>query len=223
LQKWLQYPGAKQIIATFIALRLFSIMRRESMNQDQEDLLAQLTVDLDHSFEILVESYWQQLYVFALRRTASPQDAEDIVSEALVRAYIALKGYPVERMRALKLRSWLYKITYNEYCRHVSRSIRLELSFAQVEEGMALEKDEDLSKQPEMFFESAERRLELEGMVAALPGQYREAVSLYYFEEFSYQEIADLLDQPLGTVKSNVHRGVRLLRKVMSARSNEVY
>ena len=74
-----------------------------------------------------------------------------------------------------------------------------------------------------MLLEDAERRQELAGLVATLPDRYREAVSLYYFEEFSYQEIADLLDQPIGTIKSSVHRGIRLLRKLVSTQSNEVY
>ena len=155
------------------------------MDQSEDDLLSRLSTDLDPSFERLMLTYWHPLYAFVLRRVESQQDAEDIVSEAFVRAYLALKGYPAERVRSLKLRPWLYKITYNEY-------------------------------------ERAERRQELETLVEALPDRYREAVSLYYLEELSYQQIADLLNQPLGTIKSSVHRGIRLLRKQLSAQSNEV-
>jgi RNA polymerase sigma-70 factor, ECF subfamily len=193
------------------------------MDQGEGDLLARLSTDLDPSFERLMMTYWHQLCAFVLRRVESPQDAEDIVSEAFVRAYLALKGYPAERVRTLKLRPWLYKITYNEYCRFIGRSTHPSVPFALVEMGMVFEQEEDQSKQPELFFESAERRQELETLVAALPDRYREAVSLYYFEELSYQQIADLLDQPLGTIKSSVHRGIRLLRKQLSAQSNEVF
>ena len=193
------------------------------MDQGEGDLLARLSTDLDPSFERLMMTYWHQLYAFVLRRVASQQDAEDIVSEAFVRAYLALKGYPAERVRTLKLRPWLYKITYNEYCRFIGRSTHPSVPFALVEMGMVCEQEEDQSKQPELFFESAERRQELATLVAALPDRYREAVSLYYFEELSYQQIADLLDQPLGTIKSSVHRGIRLLRKQLSAQSNEVF
>ena len=193
------------------------------MDQGEGDLLARLSTDLDPSFERLMMTYWHQLCAFVLRRVESPQDAEDIVSEAFVRAYLALKGYPAERVRTLKLRPWLYKITYNEYCRFIGRSTHPSVPFALVEMGMVFEQEEDQSKQPELFFESAERHQELETLVAALPDRYREAVSLYYFEELSYQQIADLLDQPLGTIKSSVHRGIRLLRKQLSAQSNEVF
>ena len=168
-------------------------------------------------------TYWPQLYVFVLRRTANPQDVDDILSEAFVRAYIALKGYPIERIRTLRLRSWLYKITYNEYCRFIGKAMHPSVSFALVEETTFVEQEEESNSQPEMFFENAERRQELERLVAALPDRYREAISLYYFEDLTYQEIADLLAQPLGTIKSSVHRGIQLLRKSLRAQSNEVY
>jgi RNA polymerase sigma-70 factor, ECF subfamily len=193
------------------------------MDQGEDDLPARLATDLDPSFERLMLAYWHQLYAFVLRRVESQQDAEDIVSEAFVRAYLALKGYPAERVRTLKLRSWLYKIAYNEYCRFIGRSRLPSVPFALEEMGMGVEQEEDQRKKPELFFERAERRQELETLVAALPDRYREAVSLYYFEELSYQQIADVLDQPLGTVKSSVHRGIRLLRKQWSAQSNEVF
>ena len=193
------------------------------MDSDEASLLAELTTDLEHTFEKLMTMYWHQLYAFVLRRTANSQDAEDIVSEAFIRSYLALKGYPIERIRVLKLRSWLYKITYHEYCRYIGRSLYPSASVAYLEEEVGFEKEDDENKRPEMLLEDAERRQELEDLVATLPDRYREAVSLYYFEGFSYQEIADLLNQPIGTIKSSVHRGIRLLRKVVNTQSNEVY
>ena len=127
-----------------------------------------------------------------------------------------------ERIQTLKVRPWLYKITYHEYCRFIGRATPPAVPLALVEMGMVAQREEDQGRQPELLFERAERRLELDALVAALPERYREAVSLYYFEELSYQQVADVLDQPLGTVKSNVHRGIRLLRKHLSAQANEV-
>ena len=196
--------------------------KKEPMDQGEDNLLARLIADVDRSFERLMLSYWHQLYTFVVRHAVRPQDAEDIVSEAFIRAYLALKSYPAERLRTLKLRSWLYKITYHEYCRYLERSTDPSLPLAHVDEAAILEV-EDARTQPEPCFESAERRQELAELIAALPELYREAIRLYYFEEFNYQEIADLLEQPLGTVKSNVHRGLRLLRKALSRQSNEVY
>jgi len=191
------------------------------MDQNESDLLSRLATDLDHSFEQLMATYWPQLYAFVLRRTASPQDADDILSEVFVRAYIALKGYPVERIRTLKIRPWLYKITCNEYVRFTGKAMHSQVSFSFVEEASLLEQEEEHSSQPEMYVESTERRQELERLVAALPDRYREAINLYYFEDLSYQEIADVLAQPPGTIKSSVHRGIQVLRKAIRAQSNE--
>jgi RNA polymerase sigma factor (sigma-70 family) len=148
------------------------------MDQGEDDLPARLATDLDPSFERLMLAYWHQLYAFVLRRVESQQDAEDIVSEAFVRAYLALKGYPAERVRTLKLRPWLYKIAYHEYCRFIGRSRLPSVPFALEEMGMGVEQEEDQRKQPELFFERAERRQELETLVAALPDRFREAVDI---------------------------------------------
>ena len=66
---------------------------------------------------------------------------------------------------------------------------------------------------PEKILEEQEDRRILATMISRLPEHYRVAVNCYYFAELSYREIAELLQQPIGTVKSNVHRGTQPLRK----------
>ncbi len=72
-----------------------------------------------------------------------------------------------------------------------------------------------VEERPEALFESQERRRELEILISRLPERYRVAVTCYYFEQLSYAEIAELLEQPLGTVKSNISRSVRMLRTLL--------
>ena len=93
------------------------------MDPGDSDILALLATDLRHSYEQLVSTYWHQLKVFVLRQAGSPrEDAEDIVQEAFVRAYYALERYPAQRILALKIRPWLYKITWSVYCNYKERS-----------------------------------------------------------------------------------------------------
>ena len=73
------------------------------MDQGEEDLLSMLATDLDYHFSQLVLLYQQRLHSFALRMIDSPQDAEDIVQETFLRAYHALKSYPVLKVRTLRL------------------------------------------------------------------------------------------------------------------------
>ncbi len=178
------------------------------------DLLELLATDLDRYFQHLVLSTQQRLFVFALRQTGSPQDAEDIVQEAFIRAYHALTDYPAERIRMMKIQAWLYKITLHIFYRHSSSDARLRCTPLDLsEESALLEIEDDEHEQPEKVLEEREDLRELEVMISQLPEQYRVAVSCYYFAELSYREIAELLQQPIGTVKSNVHRGTQLLRK----------
>lgn len=193
------------------------------MDPGDADILALLATDLRHSYERLVSTYWHQLKAFVLRQVGSPQDAEDIVQEAFVRAYYALERYPAQRILVLKIRPWLYKITWSVYCNHIERSKQPRLMQLDTsEDSTHLELIDDRYEQPEQVFENDERRSELIALVDTLPQRYREVVSLHFFEDLSYQEIADIFNQPAGTVRVAVHRGIALLRKALETCKHEV-
>ncbi len=177
------------------------------------DLLELLATDLNRYFQDMVLGFQQRLYAFAFRQTGSLEDAEDIVQEAFIRAYHALADYPAERIRMMKLQPWLYKITLNIFYRHRSGSRLQYMPLDLSEDSVLLDIEDDEREQPEKILEEREELRELEVLISQLPEQYQVAVSGYYFAELSYREIAELLNQPVGTVKSNVHRGVLLLRK----------
>ncbi|HLZ58156.1 MAG TPA: sigma-70 family RNA polymerase sigma factor [Ktedonosporobacter sp.] len=190
------------------------------MDASVEDNLARLAEDVDRYYEMLVSLYWHQLRLFAVRRLGNTQDAEDVVQEAFMRAYIALENYPLEQRRNLKARAWLYKITWHLICNNINRSKTALLeSLDTSEESTLLEREDERNEGPEDLFERAERRQEIEALVSSLPDRYRTVVSLYYFEDLSSQEVADILNQPVGTVKVYVHRGVKLLRKALAMQS----
>lgn len=187
---------------------------------DEVRLRDELAEDLGGSFQRLVLAYQDRLYAFAYRVTGSRLDAEEIVQDAFVRAYRALRGYPEERVRELDLKPWLYRITLN-LCRNRLRGRRVAtVSLDQETDDGALDLPEDQGLRPDSIFEREERRGELARLVAALPERYREAVLLRYMEGISYAELASLLGQPVGTAKSNVHRGIELLRSAMVARES---
>lgn len=192
------------------------------MHTEDDGLVALLACNLDRYYEQLVSMYWQQLRNFVLRQTGSVQDAEDIVQEAVVRAYLALERYTPQRIQRLKLRPWLYKLTWNVYCNYMSRSkppeaVPLDWS----EDGLLLGREENWQEQPEVVVANAERRRELEALLCTLPPRYREIVSMYYFEELSHQEIAEILHAPVTTVRVYLHRGIQILRKMIALQTSE--
>ena len=189
------------------------------MEQGEADLLARLADDLDAHFAELVVIYQHRLSAFVLRQTGSAQDAEDIVQETFLQAYFALGNYPAWRVRLLRLQAWLYRIALNTFYSHAraTKLFLVSLDARQEDHSAGFAVEAAQHEQPERLFESQETLRELETYVARLPIHYREVVNLYYFEGLSYQEISDLLDQPMGTVKSSLHRGVRMLRRELPA------
>ena len=191
------------------------------MDQNDADLLSLLATDLDQDFRQLVLCYQQRLYVFALRLAGSPHDAEDIVQEAFLRAYHAFKSYPALKVRALRLRPWLYAITLNIFRDRKRKPEHPSISLDTSEDSPMLEiEDQSLGPDEEAYWH--EWRDELERHVTTLPERYRVAIMLYYFEDLGYAEIAELLNQPVGTVKANVHRAIRSLHKILEAQTNGV-
>jgi len=152
------------------------------------ELIAGLADDLDGHFESLVRMYQDRLYRFALRLSGNPEDAEEVAQDALVRAYRALSQYPTDRVR------------------------RRTLQLAPLDGDLPEDSDRE---RPERLVEAAEGNRELAGRLAALPERFRAAVILRHVEELGIAEIAAALGQPEGTVKSNIHRGIRLLRQEM--------
>lgn len=180
-----------------------------------QDLPAALAADVDGSFEQLVLAFQDRLYTFALRLTGSPQDAEEITQDAFVRAYRALTKYPTERVRTLALRPWLYQIALNIFRNRVRhRPLQLVPLDQGGEEGY-LEIEDNKEARPEVALERAELKKSLETLVAALPERYRLAVVLRHIQGVGYGEMAVVLKQPIGTVKANVYRGVRMLREAL--------
>jgi RNA polymerase sigma-70 factor (ECF subfamily) len=178
---------------------------------EDHDLSSRLALDMDGHFEQLVASFQDRLYGFALRLTHSQQDAEEATQDAFVRAYRALERYPSERRRDLKLRPWLYQITLNVVRNRVRQPApRLaQIDEPTVSNGLAANPHD----QPEHAALDAERQAGLAQAIARLPSRYATAVVLRHVQGLSYAEVAEVLDQPVGTTKSDVHRGLRLLRE----------
>ena len=186
-----------------------------------QTLAARLAVDVDDHFEEMVVLFQDRLYALALRMTGNAEDAEEITQDAFVRAYRALTTYPTDRIQALALRPWLYRITVN-VTRNRARGKRPRVVTLDGPEAAAWEPVDRDRDRPEAVVGRAEGDEELGALVASLPARYRAAVVLRHVMELSYEEVAAVLGQPVGTVKSNVHRGLGILRVTLVTRAAEV-
>ena len=154
----------------------------------------------ERAFGVLVEKYKAMLYTTAVRLLNDRSQAEDAAQESFIKAYAALPGFRGDA----KFSSWLYRICYNT-CISLLRKRRPEV-----------ELKEEMSPSiggPESDFRIRDLQAVLEQEVAALPDDYRAALTLYHFNGMSYDEIAQTTRKPLGTVKAKIHRARALLRK----------
>ncbi|MEP6993030.1 MAG: sigma-70 family RNA polymerase sigma factor [Acidobacteriota bacterium] len=193
------------------------------MSQD-ESLRAGLAEDVALCFEALVAAYQDRLFSFALRVTGNREDAEEVAQDAFVRAYRALCTYPAERIRALSLRAWLYRITLNVARNRLRgkkpRLVSLDHPLSSHGE-TPWEAEDDPSSRPDARFEASRQRADIATLVGGLPRRYREPLVLRYIEGLRLDEVAKVLEQPLGTAKSNVHRGINALREAISESRRE--
>ena len=174
----------------------------QRFDASMDDLCQRLARDVDSAFPDLVEVFSDDLYS-GLRRL-QPNDAEDLTQETLIRAYHALKGYDRKRIRALKLRSWVWTIALNLGRNHAR-------NFARRPTAVRLEDHHILSStDPDPVDDQA-----WDGRLGALSLIQRKTITLRYIVGLSNSEIADSLNRPLGTVKADIHRGLRRLRMTM--------
>ena len=173
-----------------------------------DDLAGRLAKDLDDGFEELVHTTQHFVFGVALRLTLDRHDAEDVAQEALVRAYRALQGYDAERIRAMRLRPWLARITLNVQRNRVRRRRDSTSGAGPAHEPVAATAD-----RPEERAETAGRRAACARLLATLPEAARAVVVLRHVEGLSYAEVAEAVGKPVGTVKAQVHRAIGVLRQ----------
>ncbi len=167
-------------------------------------------------FSELAMEYMPSLYTAALRMTRNPADAEDLVQETYLKAYRAFNGFT----EGTNLKAWLYRILTNTYINaYRAKKRRPEESDIDDLENFYLYRRlgglegaaAGRSAEDEVLDHFTET--EVKEAIEALPEQFRMAVLLGDVEGFSYKEIAEILDVPIGTVMSRLHRGRRALQK----------
>lgn len=169
-----------------------------------------------NAFADIVNLYQHKLYQICYRMLGNKQEAEDIAQEAFVRAYTNLHTFDQKR----KFSTWLFRIATNlciDRIRKKKPDYYLDAEVAGTE-GLdmysQIAADEQL---PEEQLEQLEMQERIQYEISRLPEKYRSVIVLKYIEELSLQEIGEILDMPLGTVKTRIHRGREALRKQLSS------
>src|SRR5687768_15450078 len=161
-------------------------------------------------------AFLEPLYATAMRLTRNRSDAEDLVQDTFVKVFRFSDRYK----RGTNLKAWLYTILHNTWRnrrRDASRD-HVDVDSERVEEAASLPGGPLALETPERILLRDTLDADLQAALDELPAAFREAVWLRDVEEFSYAEMAGMLNVPIGTVMSRISRGRRLLFEKLSAR-----
>lgn len=176
--------------------------------------MSQLTRDekkKQKDFDDEIIPHMDALYNFALRLTTDPNDAEDLVQDTIVKAYRFFNSYE----KGTNAKAWMFRILKNSFINNYRKTSKkpAEVDYDEVSpyyESIRAERTETSDLENLMFREMMDD--DLSNALTRLPEDFRTVVLLCDVEGYTYEEIANMLDVPIGTIRSRLHRGRNLLK-----------
>lgn len=175
-----------------------------------------------HAYAELMKNYRDTVYYMLLKMTNHPIDAEDLTIEAFGKAFRSLKHYTPD----FAFSTWLFKIASNNCIDFIRRKRKMTLSLDQTHEfedgseGSFSVPSGDLDPEEELI--KQQKAQLMREVVEKLKPHYRKLITLRYFDELSYEELAVELNLPLGTVKAQLFRARELLYNFLKRRSDQI-
>jgi len=178
---------------------------------EESEILRRCLAGDERAYRELIQRYQRQVYSVALRMVRRNEDAEDLTQETFVRMFRALDRYDPSRPFA----AWLFTITSRLCIDHLRRRkvnpVSLFQRDAETDEEWTMQV-EDRGLKPDEVTSHAEEEQRTQDLIDSLPEHYRIVVLLRHQQDLSYEEIAEALSLPLGTVKARIHRARALLK-----------
>lgn len=173
----------------------------------EEKKLIRLSQEGDEeAFGLLVNKYQGKVFCLAYCFTHNRETADDLAQEAFIKAYFGLSRFKFKSTFG----TWLYRITINTIKDHLRKKERMnKVSIQDIHERFSFHEDEE--KEREMKKWEEERRRIVHQFIRTLPEKYRTILTLRDIQDFSYQEISQILQISPGTVDSRLHRARKML------------
>ncbi len=216
----------RNLFAKTLSKGMVTVMNGETGSYE-ERLIADFKEGSRERFDELVKAYTQKLYRLAYGLLGNHHDAEEVVQDSFVRAYRGLDNFRGDS----SFETWMHRITMNlarnkfHWNRRRGEGITVSLSepndFAEGEEPQGELELPDTSYSPDRLMQKAEMQNNVIRGMNSLPESLREAMVLRHVKDMPYEEIAAVLDCPVGTVKSRIARGRELLREYLTGMDGE--
>ncbi len=189
--------------------------------QDEDILIVQRCLRGDkEAFGQLIEKYKRPIFNLAYRMLQSEEEAEDAFQETFLKAYKSLDKYKIN----YSFFTWLYTVALN-VCRNRLKK-KWRYHFFSIDE--PLHDDDkltwqiaDKSMSPEVLLERKQAMALISEAINRLPEKYRVVIILRYLEDQSYLEISEIVGLPLGTIKTQIHRGRRIIQKYLKEKKGQ--
>lgn len=190
-------------------LKMKNAQDRDGLNDDE--LVGRILAGEEDLFEVLVRRYQSRVLAHVARMVGNRDDALDLSQEIFLKVFGALDRYNP----AYKFSTWLFRIAGNAAIDHLRkrrpRTVPLEVQDADGRVSSLEYKSSDLDPYGEL--RNVERGSAIARAIAALPAEFRELITLRHFGGLSYEEIADVKQMPLGTVKNKLFRARAVLKE----------
>jgi len=188
---------------------------------DETRLVTELQAGSETAFDWLVTHYHGPVYNLILSMLGDGADAADGTQEVFLKAFRGIRSF----RRGSSLKTWLYRIAIREalnhkrwFKRHLQKNVSID---AEPEEGHAVIEIEDLAQTPFDQFAAHEIQAAVQRALQEIPDVFRSAVILRDLEGLAYEEVAEVLECSVGTVKSRILRGRRALKDLLEPLLNE--
>lgn len=186
------------------------------MEQLTDEILAKKTQDGDKAaFNELVRRYEAKITRYGRKFLFNYEDVLDAVQDVFIKAYVNIESFTVSR----KFSTWLYRVAHNTFINVIKKKGREPVTFFDFDTFFQFKISDNTSLAGSLF--EKEDAAALNTILTAVDPKYREPLVLYYFEEKTYQEIADIMHIPVATVGVRLKRARELVKKNLSQTSNE--
>ncbi len=187
-----------------------------SVQDNDTEVIEQALKGDQHAYRILAERHRPAVFHIVYKIVRDKETANDLVQETFMKAFTSLATYRSE----YRFSTWLYKIAANCSIDHLRKKriqvLSLEGQMDHEFEGRTIDVP-DYSYHPERDLVRKQQRFSIEEAIDSLPKKYREVIVYRHKDDKSYEEIADLLDIPIGTVKARIFRARELLKKKLKS------
>jgi RNA polymerase sigma factor (sigma-70 family) len=186
--------------------------------EDDQILIKKALAGSESAFRILLERYKDAVYRIVVKIVRNQDEAQDLVQETFMKAFGSLSSYRCE----YRFTTWLYKIAANNCIDYLRKKKLVSVSLDQpleTKDGQVTIELPDWTYNPEVDLTTRQRALSIDAAIDSLPPKYREVIVFRHKRDKSYEEIAEILGIPVGTVKARIFRARELLKKKLKSLS----